>query len=85
MQLGPILMGAYVEFKRARGCMTVFADMAIRFVPTRAAASEIVTVEEKETGGLGGGGRVEARLELDILFYDTSKPAGAYGSTKAEI
>ena len=46
--------------------MTVFPDIAIRFVPTRLAASEIVTVEEKDVGGLGGGGSVDARLDVDI-------------------
>lgn len=41
--------------------------MAIKFVPMREAASEIVTVEESEVGGLGCGGRADARLELDIV------------------
>ena len=50
--------------------MTVFPDMAIKFLPTRLAASEIVTVEEKDVGGLGGGGSVDARLEVDIAVVN---------------
>lgn len=71
MHRRPMEMVPPMESSLARGCITDSELTIMGFVPVKTAPSEIVMLEEKDTGGLGPdwdiGGRMECRLAADGL------------------
>lgn len=67
IQVLPIVIGANAELSFDRGWTTVFEPNVMSLVPVREACSATTREEDREVGGLGAGGSMEARL-LDILL-----------------